>query len=287
MTTKMQKALDLNKLFDMQRKGKLLNKHMQFPMMASIKFDGNYTVIIVQEHGVISYHTSGGHEYTNNDKTVFDTAPEGVYMAERIAGEGVLGDRRNCALRGSKGHKIAHNHSYKVFDYMSLDEYKAGKSNTPYRERHKRLWASGLGEECIAGCITIGSQVMLDAHLKDVTSVGYEGLMLRNPDSRWLDTKSRTTDLVKYKKRATADLIVKGVLGGEGKYAGMIGSLLLLDSRGISVKVGSGLSDIDRGRDSSYFIGKVVEIEYEQIIDTYIQPTFIQLRTDKIEKDID
>ena len=49
----------------------------------------------------------------------------------------------------------------------------------------------------------------------------------------------------------------------------------------------SGLCDFSRGRDSSVFVGSVVEIEYEQILDTYIQPTFICIREDKTAEDID
>ena len=73
----------------------------------------------------------------------------------------------------------------------------------------------------------------------------------------------------------------------------MVGSLVLQESTGRLVSVGSGMSDEDRNKPSSYFVGKVVEIEYEQIADTYIQPTFgsdtvgVTLRLDKTEEEID
>ena len=45
----------------------------------------------------------------------------------------------------------------------------------------------------------------------------------------------------------------------------MIGSLVLKDSKGRIVKVGSGLDDNDRSKKQPDFIGKVIEVEYEQI----------------------
>ena len=78
-----------------------------------------------------------------------------------------------------------------------------------------------------------------------------------------------------------------GITEGEGKYKGMIGSLVLQDASGRIVSVGSGLSDAYRSKASIAYIGKVIEIEYEQILDTYIQPTFVTVRLDKTKEEID
>ncbi len=67
----------------------------------------------------------------------------------------------------------------------------------------------------------------------------------------------------------------------------MIGALLLEDSKGRVVSVGSGLSDDQRRVNSMYFVGRVIEIEYEQILDTYIQPIIKCIRADKTAEDID
>ena len=109
--------------------------------------------------------------------------------------------------------------------------------------------------------------------------------MLYQPDFKWEDTKSRRVDLCKYKKRRTADLLCIGTTEGEGKYEGQLGSLVLRDNSGRVCNVGSGLDDDDRLLDD--WIDKVIEIEFEQIIDTYIQPTFIRVRDDKDATEID
>jgi len=124
-------------------------------------------------------------------------------------------------------------------------------------------------------------------NIKDtLVDAGYEGAMCIKPDSPYLFGK-RVHHSVKLKSRHTADLLCTDITYGEGKYKGLIGSLELKDSKGRTVNVGSGLTDSDRVKPSCLFIDKVIEIEYERIDDTYIQPVFKCIREDKTEKDID
>ena len=90
---------------------------------------------------------------------------------------------------------------------------------------------------------------------------------------------------MKWKARPTADLLCVNTTEGEGKYEGKIGALVLQDSEGRLVMVGSGLTDMEREADDMHFVGSIIEIEYEQIIDTYIQPTYIGVRHDKTSSD--
>jgi hypothetical protein len=283
------KALDFNKLLGDQAKGKLLKKHLSFPLYAEIKYDGNATLIKKDAEGLITFITSGGHIYDNDEPTVFhldSSLPIGVYLCERIGTDGKLGDRVNCPLRGSRGSQTAYGHKYIIHDRLALEEYEAGESIVPFYMRRNWL-EDNVPDQHLAKCTIINTREELDDYLKFVVSLGYEGLMLKDPEWYWKDTKSRTVQLAKYKKRPTADLLCVGTTRGEGKYEGMIGALVLQDKQGRTVSVGSGLSDEDRSELNSYFLREVIEIEYEQIIDTYIQPTFIQVRHDKTKEDID
>ena len=280
----MNKALDLTKLKASHKAGKLLKKNLSFPLMASIKYDGNYTVIKVKD-GKPEFITSGGHIYTNNYKTIFEGAPGGVYIAERISGSGKLGDRKGCSLRGPKGSQVAYNHTYMVHDYMSHDEYEWGVTQLGYKDRLNVLEAM-LPSGTVSSSL-ISSEEMLELYMDTTMSLGYEGLMLKQENWIWKNTKSRTVDMVKYKRRPTADLLVVDIEPGEGKYEGMIGSLVCIDLAGRTVSVGSGLDDWDRSQEEEHFIGKVVEVEYEQIMDTYIQPTYQRIRHDKTKEDIE
>jgi len=97
--------------------------------------------------------------------------------------------------------------------------------------------------------------------------------------------EKRVNHAIKIKQRPTTDLLCIDTELGEGKYADCIGALILTDSKGRIVKVGSGLSDSDRRTHEDYFIGKIIEINYEQIMETYQQPTFVQVREDKSQED--
>ena len=122
-------------------------------------------------------------------------------------------------------------------------------------------------------------------HAKKLIKEGMEGAMLIRPGSFYQKGK-RVNYSIKLKYRPTADLLCIGTVPGEGKYTGMIGALVLQDSNSRIVCVGSGLNDIDRKQANSLsYIGKIIEINYEQILDTYIQPTFVQVREDKNESD--
>jgi DNA ligase-1 len=270
--SKMMKALDLNKK----------PKKLSFPLYAGIKYDGNYTNIVVTD-GTAKFYTSGGHEYTVRGNHPFTDIPDGVYMAERIGEDGRLGTRRTCNLKGSKPIQYSEGHEFKVFDCVKLGEFELGESSTKYVSRSMMLTICLALHKALEWLVC--SQEELDRLLAKVVKDGYEGLVLKSPDMLWRDSKSRKVDFCKLKQRPTADLYCMEEIEGEGKNEGLIGSLRLVDSSGREVSVGSGMSESDRGAWGS-FVNKVIEIEYEQIMDTYIQPTFICIR-DKCIDDID
>jgi ATP-dependent DNA ligase len=175
---------------------------------------------------------------------------------------------------------------WKIFDYVTIQDYEAGYCDIPYVER----W-SYLMEQIPSQYLAYNMESLEIAHdemfLDKVTKAGYEGIVSVDYFHKWKATSSRRWEAIKWKKRPTADLLCVGVKEGEGKYDGMIGSLLLTDKEGLSVYVGSGLTDEDRLKAPEHFINKVVEIEYEQKMDTYIQPTFIRIRDDKEKHEID
>ena len=86
--------------------------------------------------------------------------------------------------------------------------------------------------------------------------------MLRHPTNE--HRGGRTDDLLKVKDFFEEEAIVYGTEKGTGKYKGMIGSLncrMVNDSK-ITFKAGSGMNDIDRGKDPSYYIGKTITVCY-------------------------
>ena len=271
-----------------QCKGKDLNRvptsKLGDKFYHSIKYDGHY-VQIHMKNGEAKFYTSGGKEFYH--ELAAEELPQGTYIleAEFIAHtDGTLGKRGDAAKLttyrtnftkgiGNVGLGIIKD-TFKVFDIIIV--------GLSFEERLEALSGLGLNGPILQTVSYHGPSTLEEcqAYAKAATKVGYEGLYLKEPSHLYRIGK-RVNDAIKLKLRPTADLRCIGIVEGEGKYEGLIGSLTLSDLQGRVVNVGSGLTDTDRNLSADNFIGRVVEIEYEQIMETYIQPTYVRLREEK------
>jgi len=291
-----------------QCKGKDLAKvplsKLEDEFIGSIKYDGHYTQI----HKVgnkVRFFTSGGKEFylahiANELLNLFNANIDFVLEAEYIANTtGKLGNRGKAAKlttyrtnfeKGIDNSCVPGEDIFKVFDCISYSDNSNGDymiENLPFISRLEYLKSIYLGGHLQLVMFTsIFSLSELKKLAKDYVNDGYEGMYLKSPQHRYLPGK-RVNDAIKLKLRPTADLLCVGINDGEGKYEGMIGSLVLVDSVGRTVNVGSGLDDSQRQVNIYNYIDEVIEIEYEQILDTYIQPTFVSIREDKTKEEID
>lgn len=267
----------------------------------STKYDGNQ-IFIVKRNNKVTWFTSDhkqfdipglGTELLNN-KSDFILVAEFMYNCE-----GKLGDRKHSAilttLRTCWNKSIANPSSFKeelcnikVFDclpYINSELCSFIQYDLPYE---KRLEVAGLLHfpsqiSKTKSKLMTGAEAKL--YSKKLVNEGWEGVMCIDPKSKYQAGK-RVNYSVKLKYRKTTDLLCIDILAGEGKYDGMIGALVLQDSESRIVSVGSGLDDADRRPElSDYYLCKIIEIEYEQIMDTYIQPVFVQVRLDKHKAD--
>ena len=85
--------------------------------------------------------------------------------------------------------------------------------------------------------------VLMDK-LDTVVANGGEGLMLHRGDSRYHG--GRSMDLLKLKRFDDAEGIVIAHNPGQGRLAGLMGSVTVLTEQGVTVKIGSGFSDEER-----------------------------------------
>ncbi|MBU2976737.1 DNA ligase [Alteromonas sp. C1M14] len=91
---------------------------------------------------------------------------------------------------------------------------------------------------------TLPSLAALESRLTEVTNGGGEGLMLHLKQSYY--HHGRNKNLLKLKKFDDDEAQVVAILPGKGKYAGMMGSLLVKTKGGKQFKLGSGFSDKQR-----------------------------------------
>lgn len=118
----------------------------------------------------------------------------------------------------------------------------------------------------------------LRAELARVEALGGEGLMLREPGSKY--EAGRSSTLLKVKTFHDADAIVVSHLPGAGRHKGRLGALEVQLSDGTTFSVGTGLSDAQRNKPPS--IGTTITFRYQELSDRGVPrfPSFVRVRTD-------
>jgi DNA ligase-1 len=90
----------------------------------------------------------------------------------------------------------------------------------------------------------VADDAALHLELERVAAAGGEGLMLHKDDS--LYRAERGEDLLKLKPYQDAEALVVAHLPGQGKYAGMLGALLVRNADGLQFRIGTGFTDEQR-----------------------------------------
>jgi DNA ligase-1 len=118
----------------------------------------------------------------------------------------------------------------------------------------------------------------LRAELARVESLGGEGLMLRQPGSKYHAGRSAT--LLKVKTFRDAEGVVLGHQAGEGRHKGRLGALLVRLANGVEFAVGTGFSDRERGNPPA--VGSTITFRYQELSDAGVPrfPSYVGVRTD-------
>jgi hypothetical protein len=290
-----QKALDYKNFKNTKKRKDTIS----FPCIAQYKYDGfSFTCIVDRDKP--KFYTSGGHLF-EIENSIFDNMAEGVYLGEMMGRgiEGKFGDRAKCGIQTTmrtntaKGIKNWYEPNFRIFEYLSLEEFYAGKANSTYEYRWLYMFQENLDLDFELSSITADGRFCqtkeeLDEFYVNAIADGWEGIVIRQPDHKWHNDGKRTDGLVKRKGRQSADLVCFDWKEGNGKFQGMIGSLGLRDKKGREVWVAP-RTDADKQKDPDYYLGSIVEILYESMgaNGSYNQPVFNGVRHDKAEGDHD
>jgi DNA ligase-1 len=122
------------------------------------------------------------------------------------------------------------------------------------------------------------SKSEIASYFDSISSLGGEGIMLRQPGSVYAHTRSAT--LLKVKGTEEVDALVIGYDKGEGKNFGRVGALMVKLEDGKQFKVGSGLTDAQRDRPPP--VGSIVVVRYQELTDCGVPrfPVFAGVRAD-------
>lgn len=114
--------------------------------------------------------------------------------------------------------------------------------------------------------------------LRRVEAAGGEGLMLRQPSSRY--EFGRSHSLLKVKTFHDAEAKVLEYLPGTGKHKGRMGALSVELANGVRFAIGTGFSDKERANPPP--IGSIVTFRYQELTDAGVPrfPSYVRARTD-------
>lgn len=118
----------------------------------------------------------------------------------------------------------------------------------------------------------------LRAELTRIEALKGEGLMLRQPGSKYIAGRSST--LLKVKTFRDAEAVVIGHQAGAGRHKGRMGALLVRLPNGTDFAIGTGFSD--RERENPPGIGSAVTFRYQELSDAGVPrfPSWVGVRLD-------
>ena len=179
---------------------------------------------------------------------------------------------------------------FTIFDVLPADEFDSGESKHPYSTRRMALDRLRIETENVHVLPTLykgRDQSVIDELLEQMVAEDKEGLMI-NLDVPY--KRKRHSGILKVKRFYTMDLPIVRVEEGTGKYAGLMGNLVV-DYKGNEVGVGTGFCDGERElfwRNREQVVGMLVEVKYKEIsankktgAESLQFPVYVQLRPDK------
>lgn len=237
------------------------------------------------------------------DSTFNDLFPHGLVLdGEAVAFGDVDVYKRTSKIMRKDGKKEGI--SYKLFDTLTVTDFDSGSSQSLYHARRNNLdlFAEVIQENSlqyidVLPVLYYGSnQREIDKILKREIANGEEGVMLNVANGKYVTT--RTSNLLKMKEFFNADVLVKSVYEGTGKYKGMLGGVVVHfknEEYDFEVGLGSGFEDEERKLYWQYpelIIGKIVDVRYFEISSNKNEgfslrfPTYKGIRHDKTIDDI-
>lgn len=280
---------------------------VQWPCWAEYKLDGFRCVVKTDGKSFETFSRNGlpmpNLEYRAADLMMLTRAliADGILLPGWWAwdGEGKKDGHFNQtsseARKAGKGEDLR----YHIFDLIPWDHMAGGTERI--ETRHARLDqaqafinATTADHACYTPMLRTVERFELDEEAdawelyNQARELGHEGLILKQKGSLYIPGK--TVDWVKVKPEETVDLVCTGTYPGEkgSKLESLIGGLYF-DHKGVRVRAGSGLTDEDRAREPSYFIGSVFELLYhEETPDGSLREPRVKCkRTDKYPEDAD
>lgn len=192
-----------------------------------------------------------------------------------------------------------------VFDYVPLADFEAGACPVRYKTRRDKAFeivhaiqrrSFPLGQESMSPvrlayasyCTEHGQELVDDSRLRFAAVFAIDGFMRKDRNGLWKAGSGACGAVVKIKDHLSIDVKVLRLNEGQGKFAGMIGALVV-EWGGQELIIGGGkLTDKERQFYWDFpnqIIGRIVEAHglCESAHGMIREPRFIRFRDDKTE----
>ena len=253
-------------------------KRMVGKCIVEYKYDG-VRVIGIHQDGKCVLHSRNGKVLDNfpHINSAIENYMSGTDESMVIDGEVMSKDFQALMKQLNRKKNVQTEDAYlAVFDMISLDEFKSGKSKLTQVERKKNLYGLEYHDGCLSPvdwCIidldTIEGQKEYTEMNRVALEKGYEGLMIKPIDG--LYECKRSYNWLKAKPFIEVSLKVVDLEEGTGKYEGSLGAILCEgtdDGKFIKVSVGSGLTDKMRKEiwsNKSLSLGQIIELRADAV----------------------
>ena len=211
-------------------------------------------------------------------------------ILDRQTGNGILNKANKGTISAAEAAKVRAT----IWDVIPYLYFVDGACNTPYSKRFdslqvlvKKHTPSKVG---LVASREVANYEEAKEVFEDLLAQGQEGIILKDKAGIWED--KRTKSQIKFKGELECDLKIVGIEEGTGKYAGMLGALLLESADGvITTRAGSGFTDDQRKTLGKEIIGKIAAIKYNMRIknkageESLFLPIVLEIREDKEEAD--
>jgi len=294
-------------------------KHIQFPAYVQTKMDGMRINVHVSKDGVEVFSRNGKPLTTHGafdhfTRIINDEYSTAVVLDGELVFEfGDLHNRQtgnglgNKAIRGTISPDEADHMVMVAWDVIPLHGFKKGSFDYDYQKRFERLEnvLSDLEDSKattdlefsrlrIVKSVVAVNWDEVNAAFAEHLSSGEEGVIVKNFNAPWENKRSK--HMQKLKAELDAELRIVGFLDGNGKFEGMVGSIIMeTDDKKIRVNV-SGMSDAFREEITENFDeyeGKVATVKYNAVIQSKSKvqaslylPRLVTVRLDKDETNL-
>jgi len=274
---------------------------VKFPAILQLKADGTFRNVIKDGDSVRFISRSGEESFFDNLSTAFSFLKDGVYIGELLV-KGIADRAEANGLINSDN--IPQDDVYmQVWDYLTPDEWKAGKSNVPYHQRLKtvsqeigiNMFNSNCDNiELIPTFIVNSIQEALQK-TSEFMNDGFEGAVLKDMNTLFKDHTSPTQ--LKLKLEIEISVRITGFTPGKNKNAAYFGAIMFETDDG-QIKGQVGVSSmpektrnyIHEHRDEMIF--KIMDVQFNDLTkgrdnDYYAlsHPRFLLVRDDITKTD--